>query len=52
MITPAGRPMDGISFFNRTARARDQIFTMLADGTNVKQLTFKGNNTQPNWSWK
>ncbi len=30
----------------------DQIWTMLADGTNVKQLTFKGNNTQPNWSWK
>ena len=30
----------------------DQIFTMLADGSNVKQLTFKGNNTQPNWSWK
>lgn len=30
----------------------DQIYTMLADGTNVKQLTFSGNNTQPNWSWK
>src|SRR6266446_6988799 len=30
----------------------DQIWTMLADGTNVKQLTFKGGNTQPNWSWK
>jgi hypothetical protein len=25
---------------------------MLADGTNVKQLTFTGSNTQPNWSWK
>jgi TolB protein len=30
----------------------DQIFSMLADGSNVKQLTFKGANTQPNWSWK
>jgi len=30
----------------------DQIFSMLADGTNVKQLTFNGNNSQPNWSWK
>jgi hypothetical protein len=25
---------------------------MLADGTNQKQLTFAGSNTQPNWSWK
>lgn len=30
----------------------EQIFSMLADGSNVKQLTTKGNNTQPNWSWK
>ncbi len=30
----------------------DQIWSMLADGTNVKQLTFAGLNTQPNWSWK
>src|SRR6266446_6840143 len=29
-----------------------QIWTMLADGTNQKQLTFAGANTQPNWSWK
>jgi hypothetical protein len=25
---------------------------MLADGTNQKQLTFAGANSQPNWSWK
>jgi len=25
---------------------------MLADGSNAKQLTFSGKNTQPNWSWK
>jgi len=30
----------------------DQIFSMLADGTNVKQLTFSGDNSQPDWSWK
>ncbi len=29
-----------------------QIWTMLADGTNQKQLTRKGTNSQPNWSWK
>ena len=29
-----------------------QIWTMLADGTNQKQLTTSGSNTQPNWSWK
>ena len=29
-----------------------QIWTMLADGTKVQQLTFTGRNSQPNWSWK
>ena len=29
-----------------------QIWSMLADGTKVHQLTFTGHNTQPNWSWK
>jgi len=29
-----------------------QIWSMLADGTKVQQLTFTGRNTQPNWSWK
>jgi TolB protein len=29
-----------------------QIWTMLADGTNQKQLTTAGSNSQPNWSWK
>src|SRR3984957_1133572 len=29
-----------------------QIWTMLADGTKVQQLTFTGHNSQPNWSWK
>jgi len=29
-----------------------EIWSMLADGTKVQQLTFTGRNTQPNWSWK
>ena len=29
-----------------------EIWSMLADGTKVQQLTFTGHNTQPNWSWK
>jgi TolB protein len=29
-----------------------QIWTMLADGTQQKQLTTTGQNTQPNWSFK
>jgi len=29
-----------------------QIWSMLADGTKVQQLTFSGRNSQPNWSWK
>jgi TolB protein len=28
-----------------------QIWSMLADGTQAKQLTTSGRNTQPNWSW-
>ncbi|HET7441216.1 MAG TPA: Tol-Pal system beta propeller repeat protein TolB [Terriglobales bacterium] len=35
---------------NRTGS--EQIWTMLADGTKVQQLTFTGRNSQPNWSWK
>ena len=29
-----------------------EIWSMLADGTKLQQLTFSGSNTQPNWSWK
>jgi TolB protein len=29
-----------------------QLWTMLADGSKVQQLTFTGHNSQPNWSWK
>lgn len=30
----------------------NQIWTMLADGTDQQQLTHIGHNTMPNWSWK
>ncbi|HEU4983203.1 MAG TPA: Tol-Pal system beta propeller repeat protein TolB [Acidobacteriaceae bacterium] len=30
----------------------DQIWSMLADGTDQQQLTHQGSNTMPNWSWK
>jgi TolB protein len=33
-------------------QAGDQIWTMLADGSQQKQLTFAGKNSQPNWSFK
>lgn len=29
-----------------------EIWSMLADGSKVQQLTFTGHNSQPNWSWK
>jgi TolB protein len=29
-----------------------QIWTMLADGTNQKQITASGSNSEPDWSWK
>ena len=38
--------------FQSSRSGTEQIWTMLADGTKVQQLTFSGRNTQPNWSWK
>lgn len=35
---------------NRTGSL--QIWTMLADGSNQKQITTSGNNSEPDWSWK
>lgn len=29
-----------------------QIWSMLANGENQKQLTFSGSNSEPDWSWK
>jgi TolB protein len=38
--------------FQSNRSGTEQIWSMLADGTKVQQLTFSGHNTQPNWSWK
>jgi TolB protein len=38
--------------FQRQIDRRTQIWTMLGDGTHQQQLTFKGDNSMPNWSWK
>ncbi len=38
--------------FESSRSGGEQIWTMLADGTNQKALTNSGSNTQPNWSWK
>lgn len=38
--------------FQSTRKGSDQIWTMLADGSQQKQLTTSGKNSQPNWSYK
>ena len=38
--------------FQSNRGGRTQIWSMLADGTQVRQLTNQGENTQPNWSFK
>ena len=38
--------------FQSSRSGKEEIWSMLADGTKVQQLTFTGRNTQPNWSWK
>lgn len=38
--------------FQSNRSGRDQIWTMLADGSRQRQLTSQGSNTQPNWSFR
>ena len=38
--------------FQSTRSGRNQIWTMLADGSGLRQLTFERSNTAPNWSWR
>ena len=38
--------------FQSSRSGSEQVWTMLADGTNQKALTTSGSNTQPNWSFK
>ena len=49
---PAWSPDTRHIVFQRTINGRTQIWTMLADGTQQRQLTYSGNNSMPNWSWK
>jgi TolB protein len=42
---------DGVHLVFTSKRGRStQIYTMLADGTNVQQITTQGNNIQPVWT--
>ena len=38
--------------YQSTRGGGEQIWSMLADGSQQVQLTFGASNTQPNWSWK
>ena len=38
--------------YQSSRKGGEQIWTMLADGSQQTQLTSQGSNTQPNWSWK
>ncbi len=38
--------------FQRTLGSHTEIWSMLADGTQQRQLTRSGNNSMPNWTWK
>jgi TolB protein len=38
--------------YQSTRSGTEQIWSMLADGSQQTQLTFTGSNSQPNWSWK
>jgi TolB protein len=49
---PSWSPDDRHIVFQSNRSGSPEIWSMLADGTKVQQLTFSGRNTQPNWSWK
>ena len=49
---PSWSPDNRHIVFQSSASGSEQIWTMLADGSQQKQLTFTGKNSQPNWSFK
>ena len=50
MKIPGGRPTACIWCIHLETGQSTQIYTMLADGTNVQQITTQGNNLQPVWA--
>lgn len=49
---PSWSPDSRHIVFQSSRTGTDQIWTMLADGSNQKQLTTSGQSSQPNWSFK
>lgn len=49
---PAWAPDGRHLVFQSNRSGRDQIWTMLADGSQLRQLTSEGANTAPHWSWR
>jgi len=49
---PSWSPDNRHIVFQSNRSGSEQIWTMLADGTKLQQLTFTGKNSQPNWTWK
>jgi TolB protein len=49
---PSWSPDNRHIVFQSSRSGSEQIWTMLADGSQQKQLTFSGTNSQPNWSFR
>jgi len=50
--SPSWSPDNRHIVFQSNRSGSPEIWSMLADGSKVQQLTFSGRNSQPNWSWK